>query len=51
MTSGAQTRDVRFIEVSWGIHGLRLSFWVFLELRWMMTRMILGEVALLAYGP
>jgi hypothetical protein len=45
MTSGAQTREGRFIEVGWGFHGILLGSRAFWALRWMMSGMCLGEVA------
>jgi hypothetical protein len=44
MTSGAQTRGGRFIEVSWGFHSVLLGYQAFWELRWMTPGMSLGEV-------
>jgi hypothetical protein len=35
MTSGAQTREGRFIEVGWGFHGVLIGSREFLTLRWM----------------
>jgi hypothetical protein len=45
MTSGAQTREGRFIEVGWSFHSILLGSRVFWALRWMMLGMILREVA------
>jgi hypothetical protein len=44
MTSGAQTREGRFIKVGWGFHDVLLGSRVFWALRWMTSEMILGEV-------
>jgi hypothetical protein len=42
MTSGAQTRDGQFIEVSWGFSGVLISSRVFLALRWTTHEKVLG---------
>jgi hypothetical protein len=46
MTSGAQTREGQFIEVSRGFHGVLVGSRVFMPLRWMMLKKIPGDVAL-----
>jgi hypothetical protein len=45
MTSGAQTREGRFIEVAFDFHGVLLGSQVFWALRWMTSGMIHGDVA------
>jgi hypothetical protein len=45
MTSGAQTRECRFVEVGWGFHGVLLGSRVFWVLRWTMPETSPGEVA------
>jgi hypothetical protein len=45
MTSGAQTRESRFVEVNWGFHGVFLSSWTFWALRWTTPGTSLEEVA------
>jgi hypothetical protein len=45
-TSGAHTREDRFIEVSWGFHGVVVGSRVLWVLRWTMPGMFLGKVAL-----
>jgi hypothetical protein len=42
MTSGAQTRQGQFEEVSWGFHGILVGSRVFLPSRWMMLEKVLG---------
>jgi hypothetical protein len=46
MTSEAQTRDGRFVEVGWSFHGVLLGSRAFGALRWMTSETSLGEVAL-----
>jgi hypothetical protein len=45
MTSRAQTREGRFIEVDWSFHGILLGSRAFWTLSSTMSGMILGEVA------
>jgi hypothetical protein len=45
MTSGAQTREGQFIEISWGFNDILLGSRVFWALRWMTPGTSLGEVA------
>jgi hypothetical protein len=45
MTSRAQTRESRFVEVGQGLHGFLLGSHVFWVLRWTPLRTSLGEVA------
>jgi hypothetical protein len=42
MTSGAQTRQGRFVEVSWGFHGVLVGSSLFLLSRWMMHEKVFG---------
>jgi hypothetical protein len=42
MTSGAQTREGQFIEVSWGFHGVLIASSLFLPPRWMILEKVLG---------
>jgi hypothetical protein len=44
MTTGAQTREGWFVEVSWGFHGVLLGSRAFWVLRWTTSVMSLGEV-------
>jgi hypothetical protein len=41
MTSRAQTREGRFVEVSWGFHGILVGSILFLPLRLMMLEKVL----------
>jgi hypothetical protein len=45
MTSGAQTREGRFVEVGLGFHGVLLRSRAFWALRWTTLGTSLGEVA------
>jgi hypothetical protein len=42
MASRAQTREGRFVEVSWDFHGVLLGSRVFWALRWRMLKKVLG---------
>jgi hypothetical protein len=42
MTSGAQTKEGRFVEIDWGFHGILVGSRVFLLSRWMMLEKVLG---------
>jgi hypothetical protein len=42
MTSGAQTREGRFVVVGWSFHGILIDSRVFLPSRWMMLEKVLG---------
>jgi hypothetical protein len=45
MTIGAQTSEGRFVEVSWGFHGILIGSRVLLPSRWTMLEKIPGDVA------
>jgi hypothetical protein len=49
MTSGAQTRGDRFIDVSWGFHGVLSSTRVFWTLSWMTLEKVPGDTTSLCW--
>jgi hypothetical protein len=46
MTSGAQTREGQFVEVSWGFPSILIGSRLFLALRWMTLEKVLGVGAM-----
>jgi hypothetical protein len=49
MTSGAQSRGDRFIDVSWGFHGVLSSTRVFWTPRWMTLEKVPRDTTLLCW--